>query len=64
MKNLIKIVNPVLVSELANAGFSYITVENIGSKQTFVFMPTTELLEFINNNFDNKEIIFDNTLNF
>jgi len=62
-QNLIKVLNPELANELVNLGFSYIK-EQINSKDVFCFTFNKEILNYLQNNFNKRDFIFENTLKF
>ena len=63
MKNLIKVVNPVIAKELALAGFSYMQEETNGTKY-YVFPSSADLLKTISSKYSQCDFIVDNKLRF
>ena len=63
MTGVIKVVNPAVAKELAEAGFTYIK-ENIQGTEVLVFWRTPDLESHLRTKFSTGDYVVDNKLSF
>lgn len=62
--NLIKVLNPKKAEELSALGFKYSTEKCGDNNVLYAFFNSKELMSYINKNFDKKDFVLSNRLNF